>query len=436
MTRFAPLIERLASRLAEMEVGSLVYFHTDHFEPWRSIGDIPAIGQGIVDAIGAFARTCERLDFARRLSLFYKPHLNYALRGGDGVERADPDDLVCFLPRAEHEERFGRAAMQQIVAAGHEIQLHLHHEYYTATKAHTDPATIEWFAGPHGHRLDAARLELAIRLNREIVARETGRFPDRWFFIHGQWALNGSDNASCAITNEIEVLMRNGCLGDFTFPAGHRMVNPRIQAPYFCRPVDAPKGYDRPEAEPEIAAGNAGAAARKFFVWACAADSLHCSLDYMSEASRRHLDNTEKAATALIEGSYRADHTLFIKTHAHSMHSFYFVHAALPVFPHQYPATQNLFSVILDAADRAGVAVRFATASEVYASLIADHAKPEIDLAATYLRPTGPMRVLQTAPSPRGASRDAKLPRNTPRRKRAGIARLLPDWATRSGNRK
>ncbi|MGH6980391.1 MAG: hypothetical protein ACREFC_04220, partial [Stellaceae bacterium] len=411
-------------------------FHTYHFEPWRGIGDkIPAIGQEVVDGIGDFVRTCERIDFARRLTLFYKPHLNYALRRGGGVERADPDDLVCFLPRGEKEERFGRAAMQHVAAdSAHEIQLHIHHEYYTATKSHTEPAAVEWFAGPHGHRLDAARLELAIRLNREIIARETGRFPDRWFFIHGQWGLNGSDDSSCTITDEIDVLMRNGCLGDFTFPAGRPAVNPRIQAPYFCLPFDAPKGYDRAEAEPEIAAGNSAAALRKFFVWACAASSLQCSLDYMSASSRKHLENTEKAARSLIEGSYRAGRSLFVKTHAHSMHSFYFENARLPVFPHQYPATQTLFSVIFDAAARAGVDVRFATAAEAYASLIGDQAKPQIDLVAAYLRPSGPLRALTS-----GGNNRARQPSSRPAApsngERGGLSRLLSAWGRRSGHR-
>jgi len=429
MASLAPLVAELSDRFAKMEIGSLIYFHTDHFEPWRNVGTrVPAVGQEIVDAIGDFTRVCERIDFARRLSLFYKPHLNYALRRGGAVERADPDDLVCFLPRAEFEERFGRAAMQHVVAGGHEIQLHIHHEYYTASKSHTDPAAIEWFSGPHGHRLDSARLALAIRLNREIIARETGRFPDRWFFIHGQWGLNGSDEESCTINDEIDVLMRNGCLGDFTFPAGRAVVNPRIQVPYFSRPVNAPKGYDLPEAEPEIAAGNAAAAERKFFTWACAASSLHCSIDYMSETSRRHLGDTEKAAKALVDGSYRAGRSLFIKTHAHSMHSHYFENARLPVFPHQYPATQSLFSVIFEAAERSGVAVRFATASEAYAALIGEHDKPDIDLCAAYLRPSGPLHVASRPPRDKPA---ARIPAKPPGRQRGGLAGWLPKWGSR-----
>ena len=405
-----------------MDVASLVYFHTDHFEPWRPVGGAPAVGPEIVDAIGDFCHITERIDFARRLTLFYKPHLNYALRAGDDLIRADPRDLVGFLPQAAHEERFGREAMREVASSAHDIQIHIHHEYYTATTAHTDPEAIAWFAGPLGHALDRQRLELAIRLNRGIVARETGLSATRWFFVHGHWALNGSDDTSCTINDEIDLLLSSGCCGDFTFPAGRQHVNPRIKAPYFCRPFDAPKGYDRSEAEPEIALGNATAAASKFFIWASPASYQQCSLDYLSPGTRRHIENTEKAARELIDNAYVADRRLFIKTHAHSMHSYYFEHARAAVFPHQYPPTQTLLSVIFEAATQAGLDIQLLTAPEVYDLLVTAEKKPEIDLAATYLKPANqvpasvrpvPSRIPTPAPAPVAPARALELVRET-----------------------
>jgi hypothetical protein len=390
VSRHAPLVKDLASRLRGMDVASLVYFHTDHFEPWRSVGDAPAVGQEVVDSIGDFCRVTERIDFARRLTLFYKPHLNYALRAGDDLVRADPRDLVGFLERTEHEERFGRDAMREVATtSAHDIQLHIHHEYYTATTAHTQPDAVAWFAGPLGHALDRQRLELAIGLNRAIIARETGRRSERWFFIHGHWALNGSDDTSCTITDEIDLLLRNGCRGDFTFPAGRQHTNPRIAVPYLCRPFDAPKAYDRAEAEPEIAFGNASVAARKFFVWSSPATNLQCSLDYLSASSRRQIEDTGKAARELIDNAYVAGRRLFIKTHAHSMHAHYFEYARTAVFPHQYPPAQTLLSVIFEAAAGAGLDIEFLTAPEVYDLLVTAEAKPQIDLVETYLKPHG-----------------------------------------------
>lgn len=418
MSRHTPLVNELAARLRSMDVEGLVYFHTDHFEPWRPVGGAPAVGPGIVDAIGDFCRVTERIDFARRLTLFYKPHLNYTLRAGDGLIRADPRDLVGFLPQAEHEERFGREAMREVASSSaHDIQLHVHHEYYTTTTAHSDPEAVAWFAGPLGHALDGQRLELAIRLNRAIVARETGRSATRWFFVHGHWALNGSDDTSCTITDEIGILLRNGCLGDFTFPAGRQHVNPRIEVPYLCRPFDAPKGYDRPESEPEIAFGNA-AAAGKFFIWASRASYLHCSLDYMSPNSRRQIENTEKAARDLIDNAYVAGRRLFIKTHAHSMHPYYFEHTRAAVFPHQYPPTQTLLSVIFDAAAQAGLEIRFLNVPEVYDLIVTADTKPQVDLVATYLGPRQEReapapRATQPAPAPVAPARALELVRET-----------------------
>jgi hypothetical protein len=392
VSRYTPLVKQLADRLRGMDLASVVYFHTDHFEPWRPIGSGPAVGPEITEGIYDFCRVTERIDFARRLTLFYKPHLNYALRRGDDLIRADSEDLVGFLPRSEHEERCGREAMQEIVrSSSHDVQLHIHHEYYTATKGHTDPEAIAWFDSPLGRSLDERRLELAIRLNREIIGRETGRTTARWFFIHGHWALNASDDSSCTIVNELDLLLRNGCRGDFTFPAGRQHTNPRIKVPYLCKPVGRSKGYDLPEAEPEIACGNAQAASQKFFIWASPATSLQCSLDYMSESSCRHMENTEKAAKELIDNAYVADRRLFIKTHAHSMHPYYFEHSRTAVFPHQHPAAQALLSVVFDAAGQADLGIDFATAPEVYDLLLAAQAKPEMDLADAYLRqPTRP----------------------------------------------
>lgn len=386
MGRYRSLVKQLADRLRQREVASVVYFHTDHFEPWRAIGDAAAVGPEIVDSIVDFCRATDRIDFARRLTLFYKPHLNYALRRGEDLVRAHPEDLVGFLPRSDQEERLGREAMREIVTStAHGIELHVHHEYYTATTDHTDPVALRWFSSVLGRSLDEQRVELGIRLCRDIVSRETDRPSTRWFFVHGHWALNASDPTSCTVVNEIEVLLRLGCQGDFTFPAGRAHTNPRIRVPYLCSPYGQPKGYDSPEAHPEIACGNSAAASGKFFIWNSDASSLQCSLDYMSDSVRRHLVNTEKAARELIETGYLADDRLYIKTHAHSFHPYYFEHVRSPVFPHQYPDTQVMLSVVFDAAALAGCRVVFSTVPEVYDGLLAARHKPQVDLISRYL---------------------------------------------------
>lgn len=64
MTRHAALVKELAGRLRDLDVASVVYFHTDHFEPWRPVGAGPAVGPAVVESIHEFCRVTERIDFA------------------------------------------------------------------------------------------------------------------------------------------------------------------------------------------------------------------------------------------------------------------------------------------------------------------------------------------------------------------------------------
>ncbi len=41
----------------------------------------------------------------------------------------------------------------------------------------------------------------------------------RYAFIHGNWALDGSDLRYCAVNDELTILRETGCYADFTFPA-------------------------------------------------------------------------------------------------------------------------------------------------------------------------------------------------------------------------
>lgn len=64
-------------------------------------------------------------------------------------------------------------------------------------------------------------------------------------FIHGDWSLGNSRGAQyCGVDNEIELLMENGCYGDFTFPAMFVEAQPpMINNIYYCTGNDQPKSY-------------------------------------------------------------------------------------------------------------------------------------------------------------------------------------------------
>jgi hypothetical protein len=344
----------------------VAYFHCDHFEPWHS--PKPANVEGHVATILRFADESAANEFSRRLTLFYKPPI-YCIPNARarGAVLATPDDPFAFVPRPPFLEEAGRRAMTGLIErVAHEIQVHVHHEEYTYNTVHTDPRRMAAFALPDSHERDAARFEMALKLGLDAARRETGLALQRWFFVHGQWALNASDPSVCHITNEIEILLRNGGLGDFTFPAGRPGVNPFLEVPHFVRPVDAAAGYRQAAAEPELAFGNAAAARSKFFIWASPIRHRGSSLDYYSDHVVQDLADPEEFARRILEQSFVADGSLYFKTHAHSMHPNYARTDGAVVFPHQHPGIRRLMGVLFGAASRAGASIDFVTASEVY----------------------------------------------------------------------
>jgi hypothetical protein len=361
----------------------VAYFHCDHFEPWRW-----PLNGGVHDNardVLRFAEASADNEFSRRLTLFYKAHIGFARTGrARGAVQATPGDPFMFLPRPPHVEETCRGAMTGLLErVAHEIQVHVHHENYTYNTTHADPAILEAFSQPDGRIRDSARFEFALRLGLQAMRYETGLPLDRWFFVHGQWGLNASDPGVCHITDEIAILMRNGALGDFTFPAGRPNVDPPHEQPYLARPVDAPRGYMLPAAQPESAFGNAEAARTKFFIWASPIRHRGTSFDYYSDHVMRDLSEPEEFARRILERSIVADGSLYFKTHAHSMHPKYIRPDGAVVFPHQHPHIRRLMGVLFDAASRAGASIDFVTASEVYDEFILPRPPPPGGFALT-----------------------------------------------------
>ncbi len=389
----------LADIVRRRGVRRVAYFHCDHFEPWRKAPGSASFAEN-ADDIVRFGEECAANEFARRLTLFYKPRLYQGRVGRDrGVRLATAQDVIGFVDTPPALRDAAEAAMRTLVATvGHEFQVHVHHEGWTYNSSHEDPALVAAFARPEIRALDTARFELGLGLTLEAIRRETGLPLDRWFFVHGKWALNGSDPAVCHIADEIEVLMRTGARGDFTFPAGRRHVDPGIEQPYFARPVAALRGYELPEAEPEAAFGNAAAATAKFFVWASAIRHGGSSLDHYSDWVVEKLASPELFAREILELSHVAGDTLWFKTHGHSMHARYRREGEPATFPHGHAGVQRLLGTVFDAATHAGADVEFLTASEVYDRFTTGRPPPPggfaLPPAATATISAGPAPVL------------------------------------------
>lgn len=373
----------LHERFLRRGIRRIAYFHCDHWEPWRPIRGEAAVSQRAVDEVGAFVRQLERIDFARRLTLFYKPQIGWtndepvALKLG---LRGHAEDRVRFMERSPVHKAIYASALSQIVGpTEHAIEVHIHHENIVHNTDHAKPEAAAFFARDDVRVHEEARLEMFIQLSLAAIREETGLDLKRWFFVHGQWALNASDPKVCHVTREIEILLANGCRGDFTMPAGRGSVNPRLAVPYFVRPYDAPKGYDLPHAEPEFAYGNAQAAKDKFFIWSSRIKHSGCSLDYYAPWLRKRLESPDDFAHDIVADSFCVDGTLFIKTHAHSLHTNYYQDGIEPIAPHAQPQIISVFRRIFDTAASAGIEVQFATAAEIF----------DMFAAASYVPPDG-----------------------------------------------
>ena len=71
-------------------------------------------------------------------------------------------------------------------------------------------------------------------------------------FIHGNWSLDNSCGAEfCGVDNEIEILIREGCYADFTYPALFNSGQPAVSNQiYYARETGQPKSYnDGPRAK-------------------------------------------------------------------------------------------------------------------------------------------------------------------------------------------
>ena len=371
MGLYDPLKATLKDAYLRRGIRRVVYFHCDHWEPWRSVPGADAISEANRDEVQRFVDTCSRLDFAARQTLFYKCPINSIFDHDPYVRRgvkADPRDGIRFTSRTERQMDVVREAMRHVVVRSEmDVQVHIHHENVTYNTAHDDQAVIDFIGSPGARHYEEQRLSLLVDLALRSIEEETGRKLDRWFFVHGHWGLNASDPGVCHLTREIAILMDHGCLGDFTIPSGRSVVNPRLEVPYFITPVDAPKGYDRQEGEPELAYGNRTARERgKFLIWSSVIKHRGASLDYHAPWLQERLEDLGGLAHEMVAQSYAVEGTLYIKTHAHSMHPNYYVNTDKAVFPHLHPPVQTLFGVLFDAAAAAGCKVDFLTVSELY----------------------------------------------------------------------
>jgi 16S rRNA A1518/A1519 N6-dimethyltransferase RsmA/KsgA/DIM1 with predicted DNA glycosylase/AP lyase activity len=357
----------LAEILKRRNVRKVCYFHTDHFEPWSR-----GVKNETVKGVEIFTKQTRQSRFAEKLSLFYHTFLPFQLDPRLVLQNKAGIDAVMLGNRSDEQNRLAREAMFPVERDGkHEIHIHIHHESWTRNTKEYSKEFSRWVNQNSTAEMDSSRLETGISLTKEYVANDIGRTIDKWAFVHGNWALNGSDRTICWIENEIELLMKHGCFGDFTFPAGRGHCDPAaVLEPYTCLPVTKPKGYDTPEAAPIRIRPNTPAFSQdRFFIWNSAIKADFSSIDYYDKGNRERFKDPITFVRAWLEKSVVIDDVLYIKTHAHSMNSEYAIEKGVNPIPHLYPDITAIFDLLEKVCEAVDVQLQTVTVNELMASL-------------------------------------------------------------------
>lgn len=354
-------LDGLADLLKSRGCGAVWYFHTDHFEPWSY-----SIDESSVRAVDQFAAMARASPYAAKLSLFYSVFIPYGL-----VPVAGDSDRVLFGERTARQEELAREVIRPLEARdGHEIHLHVHHEFWTRNGSDFDSPVSRWVNRESTAALDRARLDRYFGLCNEVVGRELGRPFERWAFVHGNWALNASDPLICHVEDEIAMMMRHGGWGDFSFPAGRGYCDPKLEAPFTCLPLARPRVYDDPVSDPRpVGIGTRALHPDRFFIWNSPIKAKFSSIDYYSEANRDLFKTPERVVEEWLAKSVVIDRYLFVKTHAHSLKWEYKIAEPDSLIPHCYPDVVRLFDLLARVCERARIELKPVTVNEVIAAL-------------------------------------------------------------------
>jgi hypothetical protein len=368
-------ISQLADILKRRDIKKVFYFHTDHFEPWGS-----SINSDTARAVDNFAKLSKTTNFSRKLSLFYHSYLPYSLDNDAATITLTGGDAVRFGQPTFDQRELAKQVIAPLVHDGeHEIHVHIHHESWTRNTGKYNKPIADWLHKHSTDQLDSDRFREGLRRSLYAIREETSLPLKKWAFIHGNWALAGSDPSICCLEDEIQSLMDEGCYGDFTFPAGRSHCDPTIkQVPYSCKPITGRKSYDLPEADPsEVSLGKYSLKSKdRFLIWNSEIKSDYSSLDYYYQPNCDRFREAEQMIKVWLEKSVVIDSCLYIKTHSHSMWSGYRLHEAGNLTPHTYGDVVKLFDLLSRVVDYAKIQIEYVTVNEIRDIFEALHARP------------------------------------------------------------
>lgn len=194
----------------------------------RRRGSEPFRRSGVIDVMFVFVDHFELAGKRDRLDAWMNrcPPLYSRHRDSDGFH---PRHSWFYALDLMHEHEI--ESLGQLVDAGFgELELHWHHDHD-----------------------DEASFTRKLRDGMRVFHRHGHMLPYRddraasFAFIHGNWSLDNSRGAEfCGVDNEIAVLLREGCYGDFTYPALFNDGQPAISnSIYYATDNGRPKSYNR-----------------------------------------------------------------------------------------------------------------------------------------------------------------------------------------------
>jgi len=364
-------MERLVELMREKGVKRFVHFHTDHWEPfssWDRWGDEASEN---TELILKFIEETSENPYFDKMTLFYNhPVKTISLDEMDG----GTDDLLVFEPQnPPFWERYQYAIRKCANETKHEFQVHIHHEGITSGE-YFKFQNLNWPDGFEKTSIESRRFERYLEETLLDFWRITGLKMRRWSFIHGVWALNASDTDVCNINDEIEILMRNGCIADFSMPAGRGWVDSSTMEPHTVVVNNVPKGYDKPEAMVRKIGEKIPNMERRFLIWNQEIPYTHCSIDhYGSDLISNAIINWEDTLSIWIEKSPIIGDTAFVKTHAHTMNREYWKEGAFRTY--NLPELMRLFQKLEEVCEQSSVRFEKWTVEEVISHIFRNDPK-------------------------------------------------------------
>lgn len=335
-------VAELAKLLRNKGVNRFVHFHTDHWEPFS--GDWNRWGESSSDvsmAILDFIEETRDHPYFSKMTLFYNHPVRTFSRSEPHPETAD---LLHFEPQSPpYWDRYQYAIKRCVDDSNHEFQVHIHHEGVTRGDFFKYNH-LSWNDSQMSQEHESARFERYVQSTLDDLRKTSGIPFENWHFLHGMWALNASDTRVCNITDEISILMKNGCIGDFSMPAGRGIVDSSTRFPHTVIPVDCSKGYDEPEAQASRVGDTPEDSRSRFLIWNQGIPFTHCSTDTIgSEHISAALEDWEGTLEVWIKEAPVIGSTAFVKTHAHSMNKIFWEKGVERTYNH--PDVMRLFTM-------------------------------------------------------------------------------------------